>query len=134
MNKFSVIWTWLILSWLLLTWNIQESYCHTKNVVSQKVNNIINLSTKEEISNKLWEKYYNIIKFNESGWLEYLYDVEYFSLIEQRKVLEQFGEILSKYPDFLIKKAYIRKIYILKSIKNQKWEEIWWFSIYWEFF
>ena len=134
MNKFSVIWTWLILSWFLITWNVQESYCHIKNEVSYKVSNIISFTTKKEISNKLWEKYYNIIEFNESGWLEYLYDVEYFSPIEQRKVLEQFSEILSKYPDFLIKKAYIRKIYILKSIKNQKWEEIWWFSIYWEFF
>jgi len=133
-NKFSVIWTWLILSWFLITWNVQESYCHIKNEVSYKVSNIISFTTKKEISNKLWEKYYNIIEFNESGWLEYLYDVEYFSPIEQRKVLEQFSEILSKYPDFLIKKAYIRKIYILKSIKNQKWEEIWWFSIYWEFF
>lgn len=132
MNKIRIIWTWIILSWLIVTWNI-ESFFDTKIDIKQKVNHIINLSY-EEISDKLWKKYNSIIEFDKADWLEYFCDVEYFSDIEQVKVYEQFSKILSKYPDFVIQKAWIRKIYILKSIKNKNWEEIWWFTIYWKMF
>ncbi len=126
MRKLWVIWSWLILTWLISLWSNEKINLDTVINFKEKINNII--------PNKRWDVYENIVVFDNSDGLDYSYDIEYFPNSEQDQILERLKNIVSIYPDFLTEKISIRKIFILKSIKNKKWEEIGGFAKYWKIY
>lgn len=68
------------------------------------------------------------------------YNIAFLSEAESKQVLYKFyRDILSIYPNWFIKSWYIKEIYLFKSIKDQKWNDVGGFtlngriflSIYW---
>lgn len=85
----------------------------------------------------LKEKYWIEVEFKTASFLSLWrkYSIDYFSNEEISKQLAYLCSILNNYPDDILKKAHIKKIYVLKKISDKPtWNSIWWLQYNWELF
>lgn len=110
-----------------LSW-VENNISDTKWKASQILSHNIN---PQEIKKKFGFD----IKYLDSDGLDTLYNIDYYTQKEIDEVIFTFyKEVLSKYPEWFIKKAYIREIYLLKDIKDKSWNQIGWFELRWKIF